>query len=356
MDAEEPRAFPGRSQTSRGWTEIWIRGKGEDWTGIVPRGTRCRIDRTNLFRAEPETFVAPAEVRVTPAPKYQIHLRAEVRPNGRRIDGPTRLTLRFHHAAPGLRGRARHVCDVSVLMGGGDRATICEQDMLLDDASGALQWSGAGVLAGAVELRDLPDATTGATRTPIDARIDLDPRPSGDVPETREQETEYSFRASGAGDTDDDIECHLLGADGDVDTTTIPRGEVLTMTRLGLRCAFASCGPLVSETVALTATPAGPHLFELAPGGFLVVVPANLPPRTLGAAFLERDDGRPFLWDGGRDVGTRRTLEAGAVLGPLLPGPVTFRVTLQGRVLATATATVRAGTYETLKLPRLRAQ
>ena len=44
------------------------------------------------------------------------------------------------------------------------------------------------------------------------------------------------------------------------------------------------------------------------------------------------------------------------VNGPFRPGAVTFKVTLGGRVLATATAVVRAGTYETLRIPRLRSQ
>ena len=356
IDAETLRPYPGRDERTQGWTEGWIRTAGPDWLAIVPRGARCTIGHHETFEADPETFTAPAEVRIAPARRWPVHVRAEVRQGARTLDGPTRFGINFYRAKPNAPARRpRHLVQENVLLGDGAAVVVHEFDLPLDVGSGTLSWSGAGVVSGSVAFGDLSETS----RTTIEARIDLDPhRVETDESDDSPAPRTFAFRVLPAGVAGaEDFECRLISPSAGFDLLAIPpAGTATTTTRSGVRWAAAWDRTLVSDMVELPAVPAGEIRLELAPGGFLVVVPTNLPPRQLGGATLSRTDGKPLIWDAGRDVDMECDLAAGLVLGPLPAGRISFDVKVGGHVLANAAAEVRAGTYETLRIPRLRAQ
>jgi hypothetical protein len=305
-------------------------------------------------------FTAPADVSISPVPRYVARIRVELRPPQRRFDRAATLQVVF-----GLREEAAWSWTRTCSLGAGaaigdiDTTAVLDVDADFDAPSGTLTWSGVGLLDGSAPFRDLSDTT----RTPIDARIELDPKQDlpparpDESPTTEKRARELSVRVSNIGIAGgEDVACHALDKDGGEYEVNLQNDGTGTLAVDEARWLAAWHGSLVSEWIDLGTTPAAAAHLELAPGGFLVVVPANLPPPSLGTPRLERQDGRPFLLNEGGACGTSWDMSAGLVIGPLRPGTVTFRVTLGGRVLASATAEVRAGTYETLRIPRLRTQ
>jgi hypothetical protein len=124
------------------------------------------------------------------------------------------------------------------------------------------------------------------------------------------------------------------------------------------RKAFFTCGPdLVSEMTVLPE--AGPAQVRLSPGGLLLVAPEFILDGTLGRLTLRRPDGLPLALNSGAedgwslsDASFRPEVGAGTLLGPLPPGAVTFEVRLGGARLPDATAAVRAGRIEVLRIRR----
>ena len=344
-DEAERRVWPGRGEISRAWDEGWINSGPEAWIAHAQLGAKCRIEHSESFRIEPETFTAPAEVAVAPARHYLARVRATLHPAGHRFDRETLLNILFSQ------DRSASARQLTLSFAAGTTAepvTPHDLDLEFDTSSGTLTWTGEGVRDGSAQFSDLNETTS----TRIEVRVELDPsaRPSVEVP------PEYSLRVSNADVAGaDEVDLHLINGDGDSNNGGVGRGAATKLSFSGAKWAVASYQSYVSELVEVPATPSGDVTLELAPGGFLVVVPTNLPPGTLGGARLRRPDGLPFLAGPG-DAYTTCQVDAGLVLGPLRPGPVKFEVLVGGRVLATAAAEVRAGTYETLRIPRLRTQ
>ena len=345
-DSDERRAFPGRGEVTEAFDEGWVQSNSGDWIALAPRGARCRIEHSELFRVEPETFAAPAEVAVAPARHYLARVRATLYPADHRFDRETLLDILFRsqsRSAPGWVLRLGFAAGTTA-----EPVTPNDLDLDLDTPSGTLTWTGAGVRGGSVPFSDLDETT----RTRIDARVELDPS----EPKPVEVPPEYSLRVANpevAGA--DDVDVHLIDKDGNTSDCSVARGAAAKLSFAGAKWAVAWHDAYVSEFVEVPATPAGDVKLELAPGGFLVVVPTNLPPAALGGARLRRPGGLPLLAGPG-DAYTTCEIDAGLVVGPLRPGTATFEVLVGDRVLATVTAEVRAGTYETLRIPRLRAR
>ena len=340
------RAWPGRGEVSQAYDEGWIQSGPEDWIAHATLGAKCRIEHSELFRVEPETFTAPAEIAIAPARHYLARVRVTLQPADHRFDRETLLDILFCLQSPSARGR--HL-PLSFAAGTtAEPVTPNDLELDLDSASGTLAWTGEGVLNGSVPFSDLNETT----RTTIDARVELDTRPQSSF----EVPTEYSLRVANADVAGaDQVDLHLIDKDGETNDCSVAGGAAAKISRAGAKWALASYQSYVSELVEVPATPAGDVKLELSAGGFLVVVPTNLPPPALGGARLRRPDGLPFLANSGGVYSTCE-VDAGLVVGPLRPGTATFQVLVGGRVLATATAEVRAGTYETLRIPRLRTQ
>ena len=114
---------------------------------------------------------------------------------------------------------------------------------------------------------------------------------------------------------------------------------------------------LLSEPVAVPR--AGPVTLVLRPAGLLMVAPAEVWPASFGRLRLRLADGRPILrsrisegemefFDASPDA----AVSAGDLLGPLPEGTIAFQVRLGGVRLPDATATVRAGRIEVLRIQR----
>lgn len=351
----ERRPYPGRGETTGGWADGRIRDGPQDWRPAVPRGALCRIEHDAHFRVDPETFVAPANVRVSFELRYPIHLQLAMRTPERRFAEPRVLEVRFDRdELASWHWRWGELVPAGTDIGA--VATRCGFDTEIDRPSGTLRWSGNGILAGELEFHDLP----ATPRTPLVAMIELDtgrdlPASAPRIPPPPAAPSNGpALRVESPGvKADDEVLVVAIDAAGESQCEYVSPGAVWRPA-INARRAIALRGDFVSDLVDLPEPPAGETRLELARGGYLVAVPTTLPPNELGSARIERADGRPFFFEGGFHEAC--DLAVGATLGPFRPGTVEFKVTLAGRVLATATAEVRAGTYQTLRIPRLRTQ
>lgn len=143
------------------------------------------------------------------------------------------------------------------------------------------------------------------------------------------------------------------GAPSSVEFTGVPRAGAV---------AVAVAPPdLASDPVPVPA--AGSLRIALRPGGLLLVAPEEAYPTEFGRLRVRPADGRPFLiWEDdqrGTAEGPAEFAEtgeavvsAGAVLGPFPEGRIMFQVRLGGVRLPDATATVKAGRIEVLRIRR----
>lgn len=357
IDAAETRSYPGRGETSCGFAESRVRNGLVEWLATAPRGAACRIDHDRRFRVEPETFVAPAEVRVVTTPRYRVRIDLDPQPGDRRFAAATSIGVYFTREE----GSTWTWCWSERIPPGtpvGKIAASAAFDAEFDRPSGRLNWTGAGLVPGSLPFFDLsPDSTTTLT-----ARVVLDPQQElpVDAPPLEQPPAArtggHAVRVSGSDVPGDaEIEIYAINAEGGGDDEYVARGALWHTAVESPRWVLAAYEDYVSEAIDLPESPAGEVELGLVRGGYLVVVPENMPPAGLGVPQIVRADGRPFLF-GSACAGLAYQLEVGARLGPFPPGTVEFKVTLAGRTLATVRAVVRAGTHEVLRIPRLRAQ
>jgi hypothetical protein len=217
-----------------------------------------------------------------------------------------------------------------------------------------VRWSGPGFLRGELAYSDV--ATDGSAVILLPVRLD----PASDLPDSKLLVPRRRFRIAAPPElaADAEVSVRFFDSNGDVvSSQDVPPGAIVESEPVPVSAAFASCGAWVSPpTVPSERTDAVVDV-ALERGGFLVVVPDGAtPPAELGRVWLERSDGAPFAGVYGRDENDRSrgpVVRAGLVLGPLLPGAVSFRIRSTGGDLGEARTVVRVGKYDVLRLPRL---
>ena len=226
----------------------------------------------------------------------------------------------------------------------------------------ALRWSGRGVRAGALEGIDLRageiERVTIVLRPDPDGKDPPDahvlptpvepPTPEVEVPvEVSGLPANWEGTASVWGvkvdEASGDVSCTGADLDG-------PGPHTLPGAFRNCRSVVAIAGDaLASEPATVPAS--GSVVVAFKPAGILVVVPEEEVPPDVGDLVLRLPGGRLFPVDGSPQVSA--DVETGARIGPLPAGSYTFEVRLGGVRLPDATATVRAGRLEVLRV-RLR--
>src|SRR5262249_50073770 len=154
---------------------------------------------------------APAEVALEYVPRYLARVRIALSPPDRRCSHPSILVIEFgRQEAPAWHYVRSRMLDAGAAIGSIDAGAVLDFDDDLDAPSGTLTWTGTGLIAGSAPFSDLNETT----RTPIDARIELDPAhelanppPSHDGPVA----ADYTFRVVNPGEGRDvDATIHVL--------------------------------------------------------------------------------------------------------------------------------------------------
>lgn len=353
---ETRTSWPGRGETTGGWDGGVVGPPGSTWTANAPRGARCRIEHDARFRVEPEEFTAPADVRVTALARYPVHVRVEFDAPGRRFDRDATIQVTFsrEEGSDWKWDWANSVPTGTTVV---DAVGFPTLDTEFDRPAGTLRWKGDAVVDGAVDFSGLTEDVA----TAIVARVRVDPRwePPRPVPGGADAAGRRGLRIRvkwlAPRDTAQAF-VSFFDADGNLGTSSVDENACVTVDAEHPRWAIATWGHLVSDAVRLDDGSSGDVPVSLVEGGYLVEVPATMPPKELGTPEVERADGGPFLAESDGCALLSCDLRAGLVIGPLPPGRVAFRVTLRGHVLAEASADVVAGANTPLVIPRLRAR
>jgi hypothetical protein len=181
--------------------------------------------------------------------------------------------------------------------------------------------------------------------------VRLEPRGPGGAAVPRDGIVVIAFRVSGAeGDVDEWGRWDGFPEEGPVELEAESREEWTHLLVAG--------GPhLVGEPRPFPGTEI--VTVDLRPAGYLVVVPDALPPPGSGALTLRRAGGSPIPLvdleaDGSWELDSFATavpVTAGVVVGPLPEGEHHFEALLGGVRVGEASATVRAGRVEVLRVP-----
>ena len=228
-----------------------------------------------------------------------------------------------------------------------------------------LRWSGKGIAAGEVSgtlpapgrfadvdiiLRPDPHGTPDAE--PAAATVAAEPAPSGPEP------LEVSHEGLPPGSDAARIAVGLLTGDGGgvealadhAEYTESDGNRVYSLDgdwRRASAIRFVSGTDRASDPV--TPPSSGPLHVVFRPAGLLCAVPDRVLPEGFGRLTVRLADGAPLpVHDG--DQGDAVAVSAGTLLGPLPEGTYTFKVRLGGVSLPDATATVRAGGVEVLRI------
>lgn len=350
-------AYPGRGETSHGSATGRITPDGAPWSARAPLHARLRLQLDDRFRAEPGEFTAPAEVRLTSLPRYPVSVWVELRPPDRRLTSNVSLGVHFRQEGSAWTHHFGGKFDAGVPFDRASARWVFNTEF--DAAAGTLRWSGDGVVPGEQRFEGLAAGELSALVVPVELLPDDEfvaaaASRSSQAASLARRTTVRVLTEAGAPTSDAEVE--VRDAEGEcLNMIYGPDQEVLVETMAPPRWAMACTGDSVSPVVSLSGWTASPVTLRLERGGYLLAMPeaSSAVPSELGSPRIERRHGAPFTVGG--SIYTSEELTPGLVLGPLPPGPIEFRVVLRGRVLATARATVRAGAYEVLRIPRLRA-
>lgn len=343
-------AWPGRGEAPKFTIQISMIQASRELISEVARGTRCRVTvHAPDFSATPATVVAPATARIARDRVYGLRPRLTFAPAAPPFGHPAevRLTVSAGDGHDDARVWIAYVAPDAAL----DWPQTDVLDLHVRTPSGTLRWSGEGFVPGSAPYEGLVADET--RDVPVTVRFARDaPYPTRDADAPDPPVVARTIRVGSRPSTGGVPRTFLCDRDGNWTESDADRPARLEAE--GVSFALAISGEFVGGPVDVGLAAEGEVEVDLVRGGRLIVVPeSTMPPASLGEATLARRDGLPFFADVDAEPVTYTAFGAGLVLGPLQPGDVEFVVRIGEHEVAVARATVRAGAYEPLRIPKL---
>jgi hypothetical protein len=332
------RAWPGRGEALRGLSQGHSLSESGTVTllaGVKHDVTVASPQRDQVFRVEPAEVVPPASVRVSVSGR-RVYLNLRVTPSFV-PSARTRLALDFR-AGDAVVDREEWI------FAPGESAEGLAGTVDVPPRTDTIRWQGVGVAPGDAPIRVSPDGRavvegTVSLNGALPTLPDLPPRPSVAVEGPPGEVATMRVHAVWS----DDSDWITSSWDPSAGRGTAKRGDRDGGTLFAY--GHARDGEDRARFVSLPRSEADP--ISLVRGGFAVVAPAVLPPP--GTSYrIARADGHPFVLE---DLTPGPVAApAGAIVGPLEPGTIRFRVFLAGVEVGEASVVVRSDAYAPLVL------